>query len=385
MLLHSRCGYYYFNKCIWTVVLTVTASCRPAKKKKIKKVKKTKEPIEPNVPKEPDEPKEPDQPKESKELAEPGYENANADNASEKSKTKSNASADNRKGSIKLEEHASSQKGVDIEFEANKDSTVHEENKGGLFSICFACFGKKDDQDASLKDSGTEQARHAIQANTQKTQAIEFPQVNHSDSKSVDNSQDHAKDYLPEASPIKDPSKDVPSQEVTEYKPGNRKTRTKSDKTKAREKIAQYQKIKRKIAREQAKQQIRVPIAISLLLIVVYVMLGALIFSETAAPEEGWTFLIGCYFCFTTISTIGFGDYVFGKKNTSHEGSDSELFGTCVYILIGLSLNSMCIDLVAFEIQEKARQIALNLGFVEDDDSDDEEEEEEEEDPIMRA
>ena len=31
--------------------------------------------------------------------------------------------------------------------------------------------------------------------------------------------------------------------------------------------------------------------------------------------EEGWTYLEACYFAFTTIATIGFGDYVAGKTN----------------------------------------------------------------------
>ena len=99
-------------------------------------------------------------------------------------------------------------------------------------------------------------------------------------------------------------------------------------------------------------------------------MLGAWIFSKS--EQDGWTFLVSCYFCFTTISTIGFGDFVFGQGDVSTQ----ELVGTCVYIMIGLSLNSMCIDLMAFEIMEKARQIASNFGY-QDDDSDDEDNEEE--------
>ena len=31
--------------------------------------------------------------------------------------------------------------------------------------------------------------------------------------------------------------------------------------------------------------------------------------------EEGWTYLEACYFAFTTIATIGFGDYVAGETN----------------------------------------------------------------------
>ena len=38
-------------------------------------------------------------------------------------------------------------------------------------------------------------------------------------------------------------------------------------------------------------------------------MAGALMFSLW---EPDWTYLIGSYFCFITLSTIGFGDYVPG-------------------------------------------------------------------------
>jgi hypothetical protein len=47
--------------------------------------------------------------------------------------------------------------------------------------------------------------------------------------------------------------------------------------------------------------------ALSLLIVA-----GAVIFSSW---EEGWDLVIGSYFCFITLSTIGFGDYVPGSNS----------------------------------------------------------------------
>lgn len=55
--------------------------------------------------------------------------------------------------------------------------------------------------------------------------------------------------------------------------------------------------------------KVRVPISVSILTMVVYILSGAAIFSRW----ENWSFLEGSYFCFITLSTIGFGDYVPGK------------------------------------------------------------------------
>ncbi len=51
---------------------------------------------------------------------------------------------------------------------------------------------------------------------------------------------------------------------------------------------------------------VTVPITLCLLVMVCYVCGGAVLFSEW----EGWGFLDGSYFCFITLSTIGFGDMV---------------------------------------------------------------------------
>ena len=53
-----------------------------------------------------------------------------------------------------------------------------------------------------------------------------------------------------------------------------------------------------------------VPITINMVLIVFYLMMGAVIFSNW----EGWDIGSSCYFSFVTLSTIGFGDMVPGNR-----------------------------------------------------------------------
>ena len=57
--------------------------------------------------------------------------------------------------------------------------------------------------------------------------------------------------------------------------------------------------------------QVMVPITINMILIVFYLMMGAVIFSNW----EGWDIGSACYFSFVTLSTIGFGDMVPGNRS----------------------------------------------------------------------
>ncbi len=66
-----------------------------------------------------------------------------------------------------------------------------------------------------------------------------------------------------------------------------------------------------------------VPITMSLAVMIGYICGGAIIFGEW----EGWNFLDGFYFCFITLSTIGFGDMVPG--DAVDQVSLSTLFSCC--------------------------------------------------------
>ncbi len=95
-------------------------------------------------------------------------------------------------------------------------------------------------------------------------------------------------------------------------------------------------------------------------------MLGATIFSQW----ESWSFLEGAYFSFITLTTIGFGDFVPGDAvlNDKSEQGQAKLILACIYLLMGLAIVAMSINLVQEEIVEKIREFAKDIGLIEDHD-----------------
>ncbi|KAG5451452.1 TWiK of potassium channels protein 18 [Clonorchis sinensis] len=107
-------------------------------------------------------------------------------------------------------------------------------------------------------------------------------------------------------------------------------------------------------------QEIRVPIWLTLLIILIYLIVGAIIFSIW----EGWSVLQSAYFVFITLSTIGFGDFVPGiQKDQWYKDSRKPIF-CCFYLLIGLSMIAMCFSLMQEEVKTKFRRFAERIGLV---------------------
>ena len=71
----------------------------------------------------------------------------------------------------------------------------------------------------------------------------------------------------------------------------------------------------------------------------------------------------GAYFCFITLSTIGFGDIVPGF---SHEDWNDQvkLVACSCYLLIGLSTLAMCFELMQHKGQKVARRCAQFVGLM---------------------
>lgn len=105
-----------------------------------------------------------------------------------------------------------------------------------------------------------------------------------------------------------------------------------------------------------------VPVALVLLVLVGYICLGAAVFSAW----EGWTFIDGAYFCFVTLSTIGFGDLVPGKsfQGTDTQNGQLQLVACCGYLLFGLVLIAMSFSLVQEEVVSKCRHAARYVGLL---------------------
>jgi len=107
--------------------------------------------------------------------------------------------------------------------------------------------------------------------------------------------------------------------------------------------------------------QVAVPITLSLTVMISYICGGAILFGEW----EGWDFLDGFYFCFITLSTIGFGDILPGDA-VDQDASEASLGGLVniqfilcsLYILLGMAVIAMCFNLM----QEKVVWGVINLG-----------------------
>ena len=94
---------------------------------------------------------------------------------------------------------------------------------------------------------------------------------------------------------------------------------------------------------EDEEATISIPITITMGIIAAYIFLGATIFGIW----EGWDPLDASYFCFVTVSTIGFGDLVPGYANDfKAEAETSRLIGSAMYMLFGMAILSMCFSLI---------------------------------------
>lgn len=109
-------------------------------------------------------------------------------------------------------------------------------------------------------------------------------------------------------------------------------------------------------------KSVTVPIYVSLLLITGYIAVGALMFMLW---EHDWSYLVGCYFCFITLSTIGFGDYVPGTSIDA-SASQEKLVICALYLVFGLALLAMCFDLMQEQARSHFRTIGRKLGLLDD-------------------
>ncbi|XP_043250573.1 uncharacterized protein LOC122396337 [Colletes gigas] len=115
---------------------------------------------------------------------------------------------------------------------------------------------------------------------------------------------------------------------------------------------------------DQDRQPIKpVPIWLCVFLVVSYIFGGAFLFSAW----EQWPFLDSAYFCFITLTTIGFGDFVPAYKLDAHRG-----IAVCsLYLLFGIALLAMSFNLVQEEVINNVKNVAKRLGIIKE--SDDEE------------
>ncbi|CAG9559233.1 unnamed protein product [Danaus chrysippus] len=92
------------------------------------------------------------------------------------------------------------------------------------------------------------------------------------------------------------------------------------------------------------------PISLCLAAIFTYIFFGALILYQM----EGWSPIDGIYFCFMSLSTIGFGHLAPGltQKNAASTGT---VWFCSLYIITGLALTAMCFNVLHDEIVHRLR------------------------------
>lgn len=116
-----------------------------------------------------------------------------------------------------------------------------------------------------------------------------------------------------------------------------------------------------RIMKTTDNKAVRVPIYVSLMVLASYIIIGAILFTIW---EDEWDFLIGSYFCFITLTTIGFGDYVPGTSVDSWANQE-KLVLCAMYLIIGLALIAMCFDLMQEEARKKFRTLGQKMGIIE--------------------
>jgi len=94
---------------------------------------------------------------------------------------------------------------------------------------------------------------------------------------------------------------------------------------------------------EEDFEKVSVPLTVTMFLVGSYVFMGSLLFGAW----EGWDWVSSAYYCFITISTIGFGDLVPGAAEGFQTAVDNlKMVAASAYIVFGMVIMSMAFNLI---------------------------------------
>lgn len=96
--------------------------------------------------------------------------------------------------------------------------------------------------------------------------------------------------------------------------------------------------------------EFNLPISLAISILVFYMLSGAIVYNIW----EKWGFLNAVYFVFISMSTIGFGDYV--PQHPIY------MMASIIYLVFGLALTSMCINVVQIKLSNTFRMASAKLG-----------------------
>lgn len=100
----------------------------------------------------------------------------------------------------------------------------------------------------------------------------------------------------------------------------------------------------------EVDDEFNIPVSLALLILMLYMMAGAFIFSYT----DGWSLFDSFYFVYISISTIGFGDMTPETEMTMILAS--------IYLLFGLALTSMVINVIQEKLADVFEETKLRLA-----------------------
>nr|XP_015839296.1 PREDICTED: uncharacterized protein LOC107398702 isoform X1 [Tribolium castaneum] len=96
--------------------------------------------------------------------------------------------------------------------------------------------------------------------------------------------------------------------------------------------------------------EFNLPVTLAIFILVVYMFVGALIYWLW----EAWNFFDSFYFVFISMSTVGFGDMV--------PNDAACMMVSIVYLVFGLALMSMCINVVQAKLSDTFQQASTKIG-----------------------
>ncbi|VDK80363.1 unnamed protein product [Litomosoides sigmodontis] len=129
---------------------------------------------------------------------------------------------------------------------------------------------------------------------------------------------------------------------------------------------AQIEQLEVRESVEAQLQRISVPLSLVFLTMFAYLVAGSVLF----CLWEGWTFLDSFYFCYISLTTIGFGDKFPGASVGNDKDAQKKLVITSVYLLFGMALLAMCFNLAQEEVVNKVSWLANKFKSRDDEDYD---------------
>jgi hypothetical protein len=104
------------------------------------------------------------------------------------------------------------------------------------------------------------------------------------------------------------------------------------------------------ISNFEIDDEFNLPISVAIIILIGYIFLGAVIY----CVWEGWAFFDSFYFVFISMTTIGFGDMV--------PDDPACMIVSIVYLVFGLALMSMCINVVQVKLSDTFKQASSKIG-----------------------